>query len=160
FAAYFVSADPTGLNVNSHVEKLSKSACKRASGDRMWCGTCHDPHRVPAATERAAFFRERCLTCHQPADCQRGFDCVSCHMPRSHAADAGPGGFTDPSSPRALSRPQTKAGPSWQLRGFSAADTGDRELGIAYAEAGVRTGSRQQQAEAIRLLRTAPQDAE
>jgi tetratricopeptide (TPR) repeat protein len=33
-------------------------------------------------------------------------------------------------------------------------------LGLAYAEVGVRTGNRQQQAEAIRLLTAAPQDAE
>ena len=160
FAAYFVAADSAGLQVNSHVEKLSKSACKRLSGDRMWCGTCHDPHRVPAAAERAAFFRARCLTCHETSDCERGFDCVSCHMPKSPAADAGHGVFTDHSIPRVPAQPQTKTAPSWQLRGFSTADAGDRELGIAYAEVGVRTGNRQQQAEAIRLLTAAPQDAE
>jgi tetratricopeptide (TPR) repeat protein len=81
-------------------------------------------------------------------------------MPRSAAADAGHGVFTDHSIPRVAAQRQTKAAPSWQLRGFSAADVGNRELGIAYAEAGVRTGNRQQQAEAIRLLTTAPQDAE
>jgi tetratricopeptide (TPR) repeat protein len=81
-------------------------------------------------------------------------------MPRSPAADAGHGVFTDHSIPRIPAQRQTKAAPSWRLRGFSASDSGDRELGIAYAEVGVRTGNRQQQAEAIRLLRTAPQDAE
>jgi len=159
FAAYFVAVDSGGLQVNSHVEKLSKSACKRLSGDRLWCGTCHDPHRVPPAAERAAWFRTRCLTCHQPADCKRGEDCVACHMPKSTAADAVHGVFTDPSIPRVPARTQTKTSPSWQLRGFSPADAGDRELGLAYAEVGVRTGNRQQQAEAIRLLTAAPQDA-
>jgi hypothetical protein len=159
FAAYFVAVDSGGLQVNSHVEKLSKSACKRLSGDRLWCGTCHDPHRVPPAAERAAWFRTRCLTCHQPADCKRGEDCVACHMPKSTAADAVHGVFTDHSIPRVPARTQTKTSPSWQLRGFSPADAGDRELGLAYAEVGVRTGNRQQQAEAIRLLTAAPQDA-
>jgi hypothetical protein len=160
FAAYFVTGGAGDLVVNSHVEKLSKSACKRESGDRMWCGTCHDPHSVPSVAERAAWFHARCLTCHQPEACERGFDCVACHMPRSPAVDAGHGVFTDHSIPRVPARTQVKPAPSWELRGFSAADTGDRELGLAYAEVGVRTGNRKQQSEAIRLLTAAPQDVE
>ena len=38
-----------GMRVTSHFEKLAQSACKRASGDRLWCGSCHDPHAVPSA---------------------------------------------------------------------------------------------------------------
>jgi tetratricopeptide (TPR) repeat protein len=86
-------------------------------------------------------------------------------MRKSPAIDAGHGVFTDHSIPRvtpsvraAHARAQPAA--SWTLRGFSAADNGDRELGLAYAEVGVRTGNRRQQAEAIRLLTAVPQDAE
>jgi tetratricopeptide (TPR) repeat protein len=81
-------------------------------------------------------------------------------MPKSRAADAGHGVFTDHSIPRIPGRAQAQPAASWKLRGFSAADSGDRELGLAYAEVGVRTGNRQQQAEAIRLLTAAPLDAE
>jgi tetratricopeptide (TPR) repeat protein len=81
-------------------------------------------------------------------------------MPKSRAADAGHGVFTDHSIPRVPGRARAQPAASWTLRGFSSADRGDRELGLAYAEVGVRTGSRQQQAEAIRLLTAAPQDAE
>lgn len=74
----------------SEVEQLSQSTCKRASGDRMSCMSCHDPHYAPDAAERAAFFRGKCLACHN----QPGFaathhpenqDCTGCHMPRTGA---------------------------------------------------------------------------
>jgi len=84
-------------------------------------------------------------------------------MPRSPASDAGHGVFTDHSIRRAAPSSSPGRDPSsasWTLRGFTPADTGVRELGLAYAEIGVRTGDRRQQAEAIRLLTSAPQDAE
>ena len=152
FAAYFVATGAGDFQVNSHVEKLEESTCKRQAGDRMWCGTCHDPHTVPPPSERAAWFRAKCLTCHEAAQCARGFDCTGCHMPKSRAADAGHGVFTDHSIPRVPGRARARPAASWNLRGFSAADAGDRELGLAYAEIGVRTSNRRQQAEAIRLL--------
>jgi hypothetical protein len=152
FVAIFVPANPEGFQVNSHFEKLAESTCKRAAGDRLWCGSCHDPHTVPAASERAAWFRGKCLTCHAATECVRGFDCASCHMPKNPAADAGHGVFTDHSIPRVPGRVRNQSARSWNLRGFSAADRGDRELGLAYAEVGVRTADRRQQAEAIRLL--------
>jgi hypothetical protein len=160
FVACFVPTAQGDFQVNSHVEKLSESTCKRVAGDRLWCGSCHDPHSVPPASERAAWYRTKCLTCHEAAQCARGFDCTSCHMPKSRAADAGHGVFTDHSIPRIPGRAAVRPAASWTLRGFSAADTGDRELGLAYAETGVRTGDRRQQAEALRLLATAPQDAQ
>ena len=66
------------------------------------CGAA--PATIPTAyrppPSEPAWFRARCLTCHEPADCERGFDCVACHMPKSPAADAGHGVFTDHSIPR------------------------------------------------------------
>jgi hypothetical protein len=158
--AYFVPAAGGEFQVNSHVEKLAQSGCRRAAGERLWCGTCHDPHSVPPASERAGWFRAKCLSCHEEEECGRGFDCAGCHMPKSTAADAGHGVFTDHSIPRVPGRARSQAAASWTLRGFSAADAGDRELGLAYAELGVRTGNRRQQVEAIRLLTAAPPDAE
>jgi predicted CXXCH cytochrome family protein len=152
FVAVFVPVNSNGFQVNSHVEKLAESMCKRAAGDRMWCGTCHDPHTTPAASERAAWYRAKCLTCHDTSQCNRGFDCTTCHMPKNRAADANHGVFTDHSIPRAPGAVRNQSVASWRLRGFAAADKGDRELGLAYAEIGVRTGNTNQQAEAIRLL--------
>jgi tetratricopeptide (TPR) repeat protein len=81
-------------------------------------------------------------------------------MPRLQASDAGHGVFTDHSIPKIPGVKPAKGSPSWNLVGFTAADAGGRELGLAYAEIGARTGDRRQQAEAIRLLTAAPQDAE
>jgi hypothetical protein len=155
FVAVFVPVNSSGFQVNSHVEKLAESTCKRAAGDRMWCGTCHDPHTVPAASERAAWYRVKCLTCHQTSQCNRGFDCTTCHMPKDRAADANHGVFTDHSIPRIPGNVRNQTAASWHLRGFSPADRGERELGLAYAEVGVRSGDRNQQAEAVRLLTAA-----
>jgi tetratricopeptide (TPR) repeat protein len=161
FAAIIVPAERMEFQVNSHVEKLAESGCKRAAGDRLWCGSCHDAHTVPAPSERAAYFRGKCLSCHGPAECERGFDCTACHMPKNPAADAGHGVFTDHAIPRRptaqAARARNESSTSWILRAWRAADAGDRELGLAYAEAGVRTGDRRQQAEAIRLLSGAAQ---
>jgi hypothetical protein len=164
FVAIIVPVSQDNFHANSHVERLAASACKRAAADRMWCGTCHDPHVVPIKAERAAWFRSKCLTCHDATQCARGFDCASCHMPRTQASDAGHGVFTDHSIPRVpnpkRSSEPTPGAQSWNLAGFTADDEGIRELGLAYAEIGVRTGNQRQQAEAIRLLTAVPQDAE
>ena len=160
FVAVIVPAGNDGFQATSHVEKLAESACKRGAGDRLWCGTCHDPHGVPAPLERVAWFRAKCLTCHETTQCSRGPDCASCHMPKTRALDAGHGVFTDHSIPRLPSSKRGQGVKSWNLRGFSPADAGARELGLAYAEIGARTGDQRQQAEALRLLTAAPQDAE
>jgi Flp pilus assembly protein TadD len=48
----------------------------------------------------------------------------------------------------------------WKLQPFSAADAGERELGLAYAETAARTGDARQAREALRLLPNAGQDAQ
>ena len=103
-----------GLTVTGHVEDLALSACKRNAGDKLWCGTCHDPHTVPPPAEAAAWFRQRCLSCHAPTDCaetqparaKANDNCIACHMPKSGASDAEHVVLTDHSIPR---RPARKA---------------------------------------------------
>ncbi len=78
-----------------HVEQMRQSRCFAASGGKMACISCHDPHYLPAVAERANYFRQRCLNCHRDlhvADCKNlggtlsasdsTNDCVSCHMPK------------------------------------------------------------------------------
>ena len=95
----YVAAQPPGgtLKVISHAEQLALSACARASGGKLWCGTCHNPHETPARP--AAYFRERCLSCHGPtlekSHAAPGRDCLGCHMPRLPARDGGHTAFTD-----------------------------------------------------------------
>ena len=120
------------MNVTSHFETLAQSACKRASGDRLWCGSCHDPHRTPAESEKVAFYRARCLGCHQATQCARGPDCAGCHMPKAPVRDVQHAAYTD----HAIRKPGTRAasiGGARKLAPFGGAAAGDREFGLAYA---------------------------
>ena len=75
----------------SQVEALSLSACQRKSGDKMWCGSCHDPHAEPGAEEKAAYYRGKCLNCHGEAFAAKHHpdkpDCTKCHMPALPSKD-------------------------------------------------------------------------
>jgi hypothetical protein len=160
-----------GMKVTSHVEQLAQSACKRASGDRLWCGICHDPHVVPAASERVAWFRKKCMTCHDSAACKetkvareaRHDDCASCHMPKSGVTDAQHVVYTDHSIPR---RPRGDVAPavSADLAVFGGSRADPRDLALAYGIVASRTHQAADQARALtaleRVARTAPSDVE
>ena len=98
----YIDAMPNGeqppFRVISHSEELALSRCKRSSGNRMWCGTCHDPHRAPVNV--AAYYRARCLTCHATTHFaashpSRTSNCIGCHMPQRAPNDGGHTVFTD-----------------------------------------------------------------
>jgi hypothetical protein len=159
------SGDP-GMNVTSHFETLARSACKQASGDRLWCGTCHDPHRGPAEAEKATYYRARCLQCHQTAQCARGPDCAGCHMPKKPVRDVQHSAYTDHAIRRhAIRKPGDSVAAASErgvdrnadrkLTPFGTAPgttAGNREYGLAYA---TQPGYRKQ---AIAYLERAPQD--
>jgi predicted CXXCH cytochrome family protein len=67
----------------SQAEELAQSRCARASGGRLWCGTCHNPHAAPA--NRALQVRDVCMSCHPTLSPQAHpvaqIDCIGCHMP-------------------------------------------------------------------------------
>jgi tetratricopeptide (TPR) repeat protein len=69
----------------SQVEALSLSVCKQKSGDKMWCVSCHDPHKEPSVAEKVAYYRGKCLNCHGEAFGAKHHpdkpDCTQCHMP-------------------------------------------------------------------------------
>jgi tetratricopeptide (TPR) repeat protein len=158
YVSYFVSESPSALKATSHVEKLQASRCKQASGDRLWCGTCHDPHRIPTAAARPSWYRNKCLTCHAAADCSRGDDCISCHMPKGRVVDGGHGVLTDHGIPRSAAAPRTGASGAWRLQAFRGFSADARSIGLAYAEVSRKTGDRRQAAEAERLLASAAPD--
>ncbi len=72
--------------------EMIMSKCYRASGGRLRCTTCHDPHVQIPAKEAPAYFNERCLTCHTIDSCKLPMmkrltgrvpdNCIACHMPR------------------------------------------------------------------------------
>lgn len=143
---YFVwSPRPAGIKVTSHVEKLAMSACKRASGDALWCGTCHDPHTNANRAQSA------CLGCH-PSAHRQSDSCLECHMPHARTTDVAHGVMTDHGIPRDPHRAiaPAKKGVA-ELRAF-AGIADDRSLGLAYAETG---DSRARQY----LLKAVPADA-
>jgi len=87
YTHYFLLSgnDPQKPEMLSQFEALSLSECKRKSGEKMWCGSCHDPHMEPAAEEKAAYYRAKCLNCHGEVFAATHHpekqDCTKCHMP-------------------------------------------------------------------------------
>jgi Flp pilus assembly protein TadD len=147
------------FRVISHAEQLALSRCKRESGDKMWCGTCHDPHNEP--TDAAPYYRTKCLQCHaqtsfasdHPA---KTSNCIGCHMPTRQTTDGGHTAFTDH---RIQARPN--AAPAYEAPDASAtivpwreppADLAARNLGIASVKVGLQKGSRQQLAAGYGML--------
>ncbi|QNL22187.1 tetratricopeptide repeat protein [Hyphobacterium sp. CCMP332] len=90
---------PVGENANdfgfaSHVERLQMSECFKASGVKMNCTTCHDPHK-PLAENAVSFYNEKCQKCHGMDACGADHQslsinnnsCIACHMPKDGTTD-------------------------------------------------------------------------
>ena len=96
FLAVFIqkNGNQGKFEVAGQVEQLESSRCFRASQGKLGCTSCHDPHRLPDPSIKAAYYRKRCLECHEKKGCSlplaerqargRGEDCIACHMPRSN----------------------------------------------------------------------------
>ena len=100
--SYFIYTGEQGSTGRavSQVEALAMSECKRSSGGRMSCTTCHDPHSTPAPSERSSYYRAKCLACHsQPLFASSHYsnvpDCTICHMPKSSTSDIPHAQVTD-----------------------------------------------------------------
>lgn len=161
--AVLVRAAASGqMRVTSHVENLAQSACKQASGDRLWCGSCHDPHTLPDAAQKVNWFRTKCLSCHQTQTCKAPMaarkakqdDCTSCHMPKNPVTDAQHVVYTDHAIPR-RPRLDQKAAVEGDLAlvPFGAGKQDARDLGIAYAILAQRENNSLYRDRAFQLLR-------
>ncbi len=164
YTAYFVwtGATSSALSAASHFEKLQQSACKKASADRLWCGSCHDPHSEPEPATRADFYRARCRKCHEVAACKEALatrrkaedDCIRCHMPKGQVRETEHAVFTDHSIPR---RQPHSAGSPDSGRSLAPFWKGpvdaERDLGLAYAT--VAGGDAALRRRALELLRKA-----
>jgi hypothetical protein len=155
------SLNPATVNpfkVISQVHQLALSTCARKSGDRLWCGTCHDPHELPK--DPVAYFRGRCLSCHGTSllrtHSKPSQDCVGCHMPRRPVTDGGHTTFTDHRITR--TRP-----PDVEFSSIGASDTlmpwrepptrfADRNLGLAEINVGEKLRMPDLAAKGARLL--------
>jgi hypothetical protein len=155
------------FKVISHSEQLALSLCKRTSGDKLWCGTCHDPHNPPA--DPVSFYRSRCLGCHadtrfESSHPAKDSDCIGCHMPKKETNDGGHTVFTDHRIQRT-----TAQKPAAEPKGIvpwrdPAPELAKRNLGIALVEAGMEEGSWPQIVSGYRTLTEVqgqfPQDSE
>ncbi len=75
-----------------HYFSMILSSCYRASGGRLSCLSCHNPHHEPSPPEAVAYYREKCLNCHAQENCALPLenrlrenprnDCAGCHMPK------------------------------------------------------------------------------
>jgi predicted CXXCH cytochrome family protein len=158
YALFFTHAGENGSGgrATSQWEALLKSQCKRQSGDKLTCTTCHEPHGSPAPSERVAFYRQRCLQCHH----QPGFaashhpenqDCTECHMARPPSNDIAHEQVTDHWIRKRVSEtrlPPATTGNLVAVGGFAA---DDRDLGLAYAQFAAR-GDHEATTRAMQLL--------
>ncbi|HEX5236581.1 MAG TPA: tetratricopeptide repeat protein [Silvibacterium sp.] len=166
FAVYFVkaSAEAGGGRAVSQYEALLRSACKVASGDKLTCTTCHDPHNSPRPEERVSYFRNKCLTCHTGVQMATKHhpeqqDCAACHMPTRETTDISHEQTTDHDI---QIRPPTNT-PALQLADLTRPEdlvpvggvpVSDREVGLAYAQL-AEHGNQKAGERALELLRKA-----
>lgn len=104
----------------SQYELMRESACFKNSQGRLSCTSCHDPHSLPSAVEKPAYYRAKCVSCHgdgaatcseSPAKRQAlapGDSCIACHVPSFNAADVPHTALSDHRIPR-RSRPAPPA---------------------------------------------------
>ena len=141
YLAIFVTEErPAGIRVSSHAEALAASRCRQASGQKLWCGTCHDPHG------QQFNYRQKCVGCHARQVCPVSRseshsskpDCIGCHMAKARAYDGGHAVFTDHSIPRRPTNDSSrKLAPNMLVSYFPAdpaSSTAIRNLGIAWAQ--------------------------
>jgi tetratricopeptide (TPR) repeat protein len=159
YLAYYVrtGAKLTARGV-SEVEQLGQSTCKRASGDRMSCTSCHDPHFTPNEESRGAFFRGKCLACHNEPKFAtthhpENQDCTSCHMRRTGAANILHVAWTDHRILRVPDEQKTSAptAEKYELTPIFSPGATERDLAMAYNQA-LLAGDREFEATAWDLL--------
>jgi hypothetical protein len=170
YVSYFVLRQGSTDRSVSEIEQLNVSQCKRMSGDRMSCTSCHDPHSRPTAEERVAYYRGKCLACHnQPAFAASHFaatpDCTSCHMPKIGAFDTPHVAWTDHrilKTPQSISLTSVTAARPQLYPVLDGGSKDTRDLALAYFNVMLK-GHREYAATARSLLTQArqsdPEDA-
>ena len=140
------STNSAALKAIGHVEKLWQSKCKQASGDKLSCTTCHNPHESQPKAKAAEYFNPKCASCHQDNACKEDLkirtnasnNCIACHMPKSPTEHIGHNVFTNHAIPRrANAAASTKTADAALTAFWGQATT--RDLGLAYLALASRT---------------------
>jgi len=103
---------PPQADLLEHYYSMTLSKCYRASGERMSCISCHDPHVEPTREQAPEYFRKKCLTCHTEKSCRLPLqvrqqekpadDCAGCHMKKRDVQEISHSSITNH---RILARP-------------------------------------------------------
>ena len=166
YVLHFVRAGELGANgrATSQWEALLQSECKKKSGDRLTCITCHDPHSSPAPEQRILYFRSKCLACHGQGSFSEKHhpdqpDCVHCHMPREKTENVAHEQVTDHRIQRSpVSATKQAAAQQEELVAVGGPPASDRDLGLAYSVL-VQRGDVQAGKEAMLLLKRAERNS-
>jgi tetratricopeptide (TPR) repeat protein len=121
FWSVFVPKDAAKENrFASQPEQMHASRCYQSSRRQLGCISCHDPHVMPSAAEKVAYFRNRCLECHAERGCalpanvrvqKQGSDnCIGCHMPRRSSSNITHVATTNHRVPRLTNVEETSPG--------------------------------------------------
>jgi hypothetical protein len=103
---------PPQQDLLEHYYSMTLSKCYRASGEKLSCISCHDPHVEPTREEAPAYFKQKCLRCHNEKSCtlplqvrerrQPADDCAGCHMQKRDVREISHSSITNH---RILTRP-------------------------------------------------------
>lgn len=132
--AVFVWDTPEGVEptATSHFEKLSRSRCRQASGEKLWCGTCHESH----TDSTPVYYNRQCQSCHAQKRCtgSEKENCIDCHMTKRAASRSVEHlAFTDHAIPRRPTKPAAQTADS--LREFWTGQANPRDTALAFAAA-------------------------
>ena len=96
---------PPQADLLEHYYSMTLSKCYRASGERLSCISCHNPHDEPTRDEAPEYFRKRCLSCHTEKACplplrvrerqQPADDCAGCHMKKRNVQEISHSSITN-----------------------------------------------------------------